>query len=273
MFLQPLMLFGLAALAIPIIIHLLNRRRYEVVDWGAMRFLQMSKVTRRRLFFEEILLMLMRMALLALLPLAFARLVWGGDWLAWMQPRPNRDVVLVFDGSSSMNYTGGDKTPQDAAKEWAAEYVKGLVPGDGVAVFQARQQVLPVVAQPSRDLKGYVPKSILRHAAAGRRLRPARGRSGGRRAPGQEPARRARRDRADRRPALRLVRRRHDAALGAARPPARRHPRPARGGSRAPEPRRASGSSTSIRTASPTRPTGRSTRSASISPSSRSRAR
>ena len=37
MFLQPVMLFGLAALSIPIIIHLLNRRRYEVVDWGAMR--------------------------------------------------------------------------------------------------------------------------------------------------------------------------------------------------------------------------------------------
>ena len=58
------MLLGLAALAIPIIIHLLNRRRYEVIDWGAMRFLQMSKVTRRRLFLEEILLMLLRMGLI-----------------------------------------------------------------------------------------------------------------------------------------------------------------------------------------------------------------
>ncbi len=161
MFLQPLMLFGLAALAIPIIIHLLNRRRYEVVDWGAMRFLQMSKVTRRRVFIEEILLMLLRMALLALLALAFARLIWGGDWLARLQTRPNRDVVLIFDGSSSMNYTGGGKTPQDAAKEWAAEYVKRLVPGDGVAVFQARQQVLPVVAEPNHDLQRCVPQSIL----------------------------------------------------------------------------------------------------------------
>ncbi len=160
MFLQPLMLFGLAALAVPVIIHLLNHRRYQVVDWGAMRFLQMSKVTRRRLFLEEILLMLLRMALLALLPLAFARLIWGADWLAWMQPRPNRDVVLIFDGSSSMNCTADGKTTQDAAKEWAAEYIKGLVPGDGVAVFQARQQVLPVVAEPSRDLNHYVPDAI-----------------------------------------------------------------------------------------------------------------
>ena len=43
------MLFGLAALAIPIIVHLLNRRRYDVVAWGAMQFLDVSQTTRRRL--------------------------------------------------------------------------------------------------------------------------------------------------------------------------------------------------------------------------------
>ena len=154
------MLLGLAALAIPIIIHLLNRRRYEIIDWGAMRFLQISKVTRRRLFLEELLLMLLRMALIGLLPLAFAGLITNFDWLSWVEPRPNRDVVLIFDGSASMNYTGGGKTPQDAAKEWATEYVKRLAPGDAVAVFQARQQVVPVVAEPSVDLQRNVPKAI-----------------------------------------------------------------------------------------------------------------
>ncbi len=156
----PWMLLGLAALAIPIIIHLLNRRRFETIDWGAMRFLQVSKVTRRRLFLEELLLMLLRMGLIGLLPLAFAGLVTNYAWLSCVEPRPNRDVVLVFDGSSSMNYTGGGKTPQDAAKEWAAEYVKRLSAGDAVAVFQARQQVVPVVAEPSEDLQRNVPKAI-----------------------------------------------------------------------------------------------------------------
>jgi len=61
-----------AALAIPIIIHLLNRRRFEVIDWGAMRFLQVSKVTRRRLFLEELLLLLLRMGLIGLLVVALA---------------------------------------------------------------------------------------------------------------------------------------------------------------------------------------------------------
>ena len=66
------MLVGLAALAIPPIIHLLNRRRYDVVDWGAMQFLQISEVTRRRLLIEELLLMLLRMGLIAVLVLALA---------------------------------------------------------------------------------------------------------------------------------------------------------------------------------------------------------
>ena len=156
----PWMLLGLTALAVPVIVHLLNRRRFDVIDWGAMRFLQISKVTRRRLFLEELLLMLLRMGLIALLPLAFAGLVTNFDWLSWVEPKPNRDIVLVFDGSSSMNYTGGGKTPQDAAKEWAGEFIKRLSPGDAVAVFQARQQVVPVVAEPSVDLGRNVPRAI-----------------------------------------------------------------------------------------------------------------
>src|ERR1700722_15864417 len=71
-FAAPFLLFGLFALAIPPIIHLLNRRRYEVVDWGAMRFLQISEVTRRRIFIEEILLLLLRMGLLGLLVFGLA---------------------------------------------------------------------------------------------------------------------------------------------------------------------------------------------------------
>ncbi|MBM3335798.1 BatA domain-containing protein, partial [Candidatus Sumerlaeota bacterium] len=39
-FVHPIMLWGLLAGAIPIIIHLLNRRRYRPMPWAAMRFLR-----------------------------------------------------------------------------------------------------------------------------------------------------------------------------------------------------------------------------------------
>ncbi|HEY7311922.1 MAG TPA: BatA domain-containing protein [Gemmataceae bacterium] len=151
-FLNPWMLLGLTAILIPPIIHLLNRRRYQVVDWGAMQFLQISEVTRRRLFWEELLLMLLRMGLIAVLVLALAGPFITSSILARLGPRTNRDVVLVFDGSYSMGSTSKDGVPHDKAKEWARNFVADLAPGDTVAILQAKEQVVPVLPEPSHDL-------------------------------------------------------------------------------------------------------------------------
>jgi hypothetical protein len=148
----PLMLFGLAGVAIPPLIHLLNRRRYDVVDWGAMQFLQISETTRRRLLIEELILMLLRMGLIAIMVLALAAPRMTSEVLAQLAGRPNRDVVFLFDGSYSMGYSSGLKTPQEVAKEWATAYVNDLIPGDGVAIHVVRQQVVPLVAEPTQDL-------------------------------------------------------------------------------------------------------------------------
>jgi hypothetical protein len=149
----PLLLIGLGALAIPPIIHLLNRRRYDVVDWGAMRFLQVSEVTRRRLLIEEILLMLLRIGLLGVFVLGLASPWLQGGTFTRLGTRPNRDVVLVIDGSYSMGATVTGRSAHEAAKEWALAYVSDLQPGDTVAVLQAKQQVVPVVGTISADLE------------------------------------------------------------------------------------------------------------------------
>src|SRR5437764_15017561 len=92
-FFNVMMLAGLAAVAIPPVIHLLNRRRYRVVDWGAMQFLQVSEVTRRRLLLEEVLLMLLRMRLLAVLVFALAGPVLYTTLGARLGARPTRAIV------------------------------------------------------------------------------------------------------------------------------------------------------------------------------------
>jgi hypothetical protein len=150
-FLNPWMLVGLSAVLIPLIIHLLNRRRYEVVDWGAMQFLQLGEVTRRRLFLEEVLLMLLRMALIAVLVLALAGPFVTTWSIARLGLRTNRDVVLVFDGSYSMGSTCPGGVPHEKAKEWARAFIADLTPGDSVAILQAKEQVVPVLAEPSHD--------------------------------------------------------------------------------------------------------------------------
>jgi hypothetical protein len=162
------MLIGLAGVTIPIIIHLLNRRRFQVIDWGAMQFLQISEITRRRLLIEEILLMLLRMSLIAVLVIglagfwvdfaALARKVhsWGGPNInpaRFKLSHGDRDIVLVFDGSYSMTYEEKGKLPaHQAAKEWATAFIDDLDAGDGVAVIQAKQQVVPVLDVPAQDL-------------------------------------------------------------------------------------------------------------------------
>src|SRR5712691_6988170 len=133
-FLNMLMLIGLAGLIIPPLIQLLSRRRFDVVDWGAMQFLQISETTRRRLLIEEIVLMLLRMGLIALMVLALASPWAAGSLFEKMGVGGNRDIVLIVDGSASMGFIGGDKTPHDSAKEWALDFVNQLAAQDGVAV-------------------------------------------------------------------------------------------------------------------------------------------
>jgi hypothetical protein len=150
--LNPLMLLGLSAVIVPPLIHLLNRRRYDVVDWGAMQFLQLSEVVRRRLILEELLLMFLRMVLIAVLVLALAGPFLTSSTLSRLGPRSNRDVVLVFDGSYSMGSTGSDGIPHEKAKEWARAFVADLAAGDSVAILQAKEQVV-VLAELSHDLE------------------------------------------------------------------------------------------------------------------------
>jgi len=96
-FLEPLMLIGLAAVSVPILIHLLNRRKARVVDWGAMRFLLDSLISRnRRIMIEELLLMILRCLILALLALAMARMFLpSASYVPWFLVFPLFVVAAV----------------------------------------------------------------------------------------------------------------------------------------------------------------------------------
>jgi hypothetical protein len=156
------MLVGLAGAAIPIVIHLLNRRNDPVVDWAAMQFLEFSPRERRRLNIDELLLMLARMALLALVAFALARPFWNpqpAGASSGTEPTAGsgdsgvrRDVVLVLDGSTRMGRQAGGTTPRDRAIAWARAFVKRLGPGDSVAFLVAGDRVRGLVDPPSFDL-------------------------------------------------------------------------------------------------------------------------
>ena len=72
-FINPWMLLGLLGLSLPILAHLLSKRKYDVVHWGAMQFLELGRNARRRIRLEQLLLLLLRMGLIALIAIALAR--------------------------------------------------------------------------------------------------------------------------------------------------------------------------------------------------------
>lgn len=137
-FVNLMMLLGLSALVLPPLIHLLNRRRFDVVDWGAMQFLQVGETVRRRILIEDLLLMALRMSILGLFVFGLAAPFAEHPALAGLVPHAHRDVVLILDGSYSMGYSDGHHpTPFEQARNWMLDFVQRLAPGDRVALMQA----------------------------------------------------------------------------------------------------------------------------------------
>lgn len=151
-FLNPWLLFGLAGIGLPILAHLLSRRRYDVVDWAAMQFLNPSRKTRRRLKLEELLLLLVRIGLISLIVLSVTRPWIPGGWLSGYYSAGSRTVVVVIDGSNSMSRADGPNSIHQNALRRAGQFLQTLGTGDRVALIDARDQPRSVIESPLSDL-------------------------------------------------------------------------------------------------------------------------
>src|SRR5438067_12727583 len=103
-FLNPLLLFGAAAVASPILIHLLNNRKVRRVVWAAMRFLQPAvQRNQRRVTLEDLILLALRCLLLIFLALALARPAFRASGAPGS--RGAVTAVVLMDNSYSMSQT------------------------------------------------------------------------------------------------------------------------------------------------------------------------
>ena len=127
-FANPALLIGAALFVVPLIIHLLNRRRFVPIRWAAQEFLlQAYQQTRRRLTLESLLLLLARCLLIILIALALARPFAPSDNLLQIFTAKQRSVVLVIDTSYSMTRSGpGVETALDRAREQARQLIDQL---------------------------------------------------------------------------------------------------------------------------------------------------
>jgi hypothetical protein len=126
-FLTPLFLVGLGALAVPIVLHLIQRERRNVVQFPSLMFIRRipyQSVQRRRI--RHWLLLALRLAALALVVLAFARPFVRHTDVAAAAGTGAREVVVLLDRSYSMGY--GDRWQR--AQAAAQNAINGLRPSD-----------------------------------------------------------------------------------------------------------------------------------------------
>ncbi len=155
-FIHPALAWGAALAAIPLLIHILNRRRHRPLAWAAMRFvLAAYRRTRRRVQLENLLLLLLRMSAVALLALALARPFTGKESPLAPLTERRRDLVLVLDGSASTGYRESVESVHEALLERARSLLGELdgTRGDRVHLYHA--------ASTTHLLSGHSPEDAL----------------------------------------------------------------------------------------------------------------
>ncbi len=143
-FLAPFMLWGGLAAGIPIALHFFYRSRYKNVPWAAMKFLLTSiEQTSRRLRFQELLLLALRVAVLVLLALTLARPTIRGAG----RGSDAVDVVILLDTSMSMTAKAGVLAPNSSTDPYLAALRSFAKPDGSVTCFdRARASALAIVA-------------------------------------------------------------------------------------------------------------------------------
>src|SRR5258705_13917852 len=97
-FLNFALVFGATAFSIPLIIHLFNRSRFKVVQWGAMHLLEsVLRQNRKRMKIEQLILLLIRISIPIVLALCMARPVVTG--MKALMCDVKTSVVVLVDNS------------------------------------------------------------------------------------------------------------------------------------------------------------------------------
>jgi len=177
-FVAPLFLIAGLAAAIPIVLHMINRQKATRRPFPTLRFLNLSvQKTRRRKRVHDVLLMMLRAAVLLLIAAGLARptmtslnALWGGDhWAA----------VVILDNSASMGTIDQDRIRFETAVGAAAQILGQFTEGDQMTLLPTCGPPFPEAdklhrtQEPVRQMLGQCRVSYER-ADLGLKLRQAR---------------------------------------------------------------------------------------------------
>jgi hypothetical protein len=143
---------GAVAALGPVLIHLLNRRRFRTSPWAAMDLLREAALrTRRLLQWRDVVLMALRTACVLLFGFALARPYFSQSGRA-IDPRQPVHAVLIVDNSLSMAYGELGGTLLDQARARAAEFLDRLPGGSRMSIVPLCGSLEPIDPEPFRSV-------------------------------------------------------------------------------------------------------------------------
>jgi len=136
-FLNSIYLFGLLSAVIPFLIYLWFRRRAKVIDFSTLRFiLEAHRRSVRRIQLRQLIVLILRALILALIAAAIARPILSGA-LPGLKAQAPTACVIILDNSYSMGYEGIRGRWFDLAKKKALEVLNSLKRGDSASLILA----------------------------------------------------------------------------------------------------------------------------------------
>ena len=132
-FLNSAILVGLAAVAIPLLIHLFTRQKTRIITFSSLRFLkELQQRQIRKLKLRQILLLILRMLLILALVLTFARPALKQTASASLESGAQLTAVIILDNTLSMGLRSEGQRLLEQAKKRALKLVDHLRPGDEI---------------------------------------------------------------------------------------------------------------------------------------------
>jgi len=136
-FLNPLILIGLVAAAIPILLHLFNLRKLRTIEFSTLTFIKELQRTKiRRLKLRQLLLLILRTLIVLTLVLAFARPTLRGSLAGGIGSHAKTTAIVIVDDSFSMTVNDEHGELFKQAKRAATGIVDLLKEGDDVVLVK-----------------------------------------------------------------------------------------------------------------------------------------
>lgn len=147
-FLNPAVLFALVAGAIPLLIHLFNRRKIKRISFSTVHFLKkLEKKQMRNLRIRQLLLLILRTLIIVFLVLAFARPTIKNGAGAILSERTSIEAVVILDNSLSLNEAQMTGTLLKNLRDAFDKLQDVFQPGDRISILQATEPLKELIKQ------------------------------------------------------------------------------------------------------------------------------